>query len=236
MIVEKSGELRYFQLQLLTHDEVRMLDRTARTIVDEVFETLLSKILEGDIPPGGAVNELGLAAELGVSRGPVREAVKRMQGTGLIVKEPYLKARVISLTVEDMVQVFQLREAVEAMSVRLATLNMSDEALEALFEEFTGTKNKNRHPALDIHVRIAEGCGNERIRSLLCDELYYLLRLYRSQSGRTPGRRENAYAEHWQILRSMRARDADLAASLMQAHIARATETLQTLLDEDKQA
>jgi DNA-binding GntR family transcriptional regulator len=74
-----------------------------------------------------------------------------------------------------------------------------------------------------LHVRIAEGCGNDRIRRLLCDELYHLLRLYRARSGDQPGRREDAFSEHWQILRAMRARDADLAESLMRTHIGRAT-------------
>ncbi len=83
---------------------------------------------------------------------------------------------------------------------------------------------------LDLHVRIAEGCGNARIRRLLCDELYHLLRLYRARSGDQPGRREDAFSEHWQILRAMKARDADLAESLMRTHIGRATYSLQRLL------
>jgi DNA-binding GntR family transcriptional regulator len=202
------------------------------TLVDGVFDRLLFKIIEGQIPPGGAVNELALAAEFNVSRGPVREAVKRLQGTGLITKEPYLKARVINLTVADMVQIFQLREAVEAMSIRLATINMTSADIDDMLSEFTSSKGTVEKPVLDIHVRIAEGSGNERIRALLCDELYYLLRLYRVQSGRMPGRKETAYSEHWQILRAMKARDPDLAESLMRAHIARATQTLQNLLVE----
>lgn len=210
----------------------RVEQRQAKTIVDGVFERILGKVIGGEIPPGGAVNELALAAEFNVSRGPVREAVKRLQGTGLITKEPFLKARVINLTVSDMIQIFQLREAVEAMSVRLATMTMSSAEIDDLLLAFSSGKNGSEMPVLDIHVRIAEGSGNERIRALLCEELYYLLRLYRVQSGRMPGRRETAYSEHWQILRAMKARDPDLAESLMRAHIARATQTLQNLLVE----
>lgn len=209
-----------------------MEQKQSKTLVDDVFDRILFKVIDGQIPPGGAVNELSLAAEFNVSRGPVREAVKRLQGTGLITKEPYLKARVINLTVSDMIQIFQLREAVEAMSVKLATLTMSSAEIDDLLADFTNVKGSVEKPALDIHVRIAEGSGNERIRSLLCDELYYLLRLYRVQSGRMPGRKETAYSEHWQILRAMKARDPDLAESLMRAHISRATQTLQNLLLE----
>lgn len=207
------------------------MEKQPKTLVDTVFDGIFHLLVEGEIPLGGVVNEALLAERFGVSRGPVREAVKALQGRGLITKEPYLKARVVDLAVADMVQIFQLREAVEGMAVRLATQNMSDEALDRLLVEFEEAQRHKERPALDVHVRIAEGCGNGRIQSLLCDELYYLLRLYRARSGATPGRRDNAFAEHWQILRAMKARDAELAESLMRSHIERATASLQEVLE-----
>lgn len=199
-----------------------------RTRVDTVFNGIFQLVLSGEIPLGGVVNEAALAERFQVSRGPVREAVKELQGRGLVVKEPYFKARVVDLDVTDMIEIFQLRESVEGTSVRLATKVMSDEAIERLLADFDKAGGNAR--VLDVHVRIAQECGNRRIQTLLCDELYYLLRLYRARSGSTPGRHGNAAAEHWQILRAMRARDAELAESLMRAHIARATEALQNLL------
>lgn len=200
-----------------------------RTLVDTVFEGIFQLVLSGKIPLGGVVNEVALAEHFQVSRGPVREAVKALQGRGLIVKEPYFKARVVDLDVKDMVEIFQLRESVEGMSVKLATQVMSDRAMNQLLSDFETVRGNGR--VLDLHVRIAEECGNGRIQSLLCDELYYLLRLYRARAGAMPGRRSNASTEHWHILRAMKARDAELAESLMRAHIARATEALQNLLD-----
>ncbi|WP_158970208.1 GntR family transcriptional regulator [Chachezhania sediminis] len=202
-----------------------------RTLVDTVFDGIFQLLVSGEIPLGGVVNEVALAERFKVSRGPVREAVKALQGRGLIVKEPYFKARVVDLDVEDMIEIFQLRESVEGMSVKLATKVMSDEAMDALLQDFEMARGNGR--VLDLHVRIAEESGNRRIQSLLCDELYYLLRLYRARSGSTPGRHDNASAEHWQILRAMRLRDADLAESLMRTHISRATEALQRLLVTD---
>ena len=202
-----------------------------RTLVDTVFDGIFQMLLSGEIPLGGVVNEATLAERFNVSRGPVREAVKALQGRGLITKEPYFKARAVDLDVQDMIEIFQLRESVEGMSVKLATQNMSNEAMERLLQDFEKAGADGR--VLDLHVRIAEESGNRRIQSLLCDELYYLLRLYRARSGSSEGRRENASAEHWQILRAMRARDAELAESLMRAHIARATEALQRLLDTE---
>ncbi|MAQ84717.1 GntR family transcriptional regulator [Psychromarinibacter halotolerans] len=202
-----------------------------RTRVDTVFDAIFQLILSGEIPLGGVVNEASLADRFGVSRGPVREAVKALQGRGLVTKEPYFKARVVDLSVHDMIEIFQLRESVEGMSVKLATRAMSDDSMQRLLDDFEQAGGNGR--VLDLHVRIAEESGNSRIQSLLCDELYYLLRLYRARSGSTPGRHDNASAEHWQILRAMKARDAELAESLMRAHIARATEALQRLLDTE---
>ncbi|MDX1784572.1 MAG: GntR family transcriptional regulator [Roseovarius sp.] len=205
------------------------------TLVNQVFDRIFDLLVSGEIPLGGVVNEAALAERFCVSRGPVREAVKQFQGRGLVIKEPYLKARVVELSVSDMIEIFQLREAVEGMSVRLATVNMSDAELDELVADFSQPRPDSAE-VLDVHVRIAEGSGNARIRALLCDELYYLLRLYRARSGDMPGRRENAYAEHWQILRAMKTRDADLAESLMRAHILRATKSLQELLAKETTA
>ncbi len=209
-------------MDLQAHDQAPLVNQ----IFDRIFELLLS----GEIPLGGTLNEATLAARFSVSRGPVREAIKMFQGRGLVVKEPYLKAHVVELSVSDMIQIFQLREAVECMSIRLATRNMSDAEIDHLLSEFTIARTGENIDVLDVHVRIAEGCGNERIRALLCDELYHLLRLYRARSGGKPGRRKDAYSEHWQILRAMKARDADLAESLMRAHIMRATRSLEEVL------
>lgn len=199
-------------------------------LVNQIFDKIFALLIAGEIPLGGTLNEAALAERFSVSRGPVREAIKMFQGRGLVVREPYLKARVVELSPSDMVEIFQLREAVECMSIRLATKNMSDAELDTLLSEFSRSRTDDTVDALDIHVRIATGCGNARIQTLLCDELYHLLRLYRARSGEKPGRRENAYAEHWQMLRAMKARDAELAESLMRTHIQRATNSLEKLL------
>lgn len=209
-----------------------MPERSQQTAVERVGQQIFALLLSGEIPLGGTLNEAALAERFAVSRGPVREALKQLQGRGLVRKEAYLKARVVALSLPEMIEIFELREAVEGMAVRLATARMPDAALDALLAAFAAARREGRPVGLDLHVRLAEGCGNARIRTLLCDELYYLLRLYRARSVDQPGRRADAFEEHWQILRAMRARDADLAESLMRAHIGRATRSLQDLLAE----
>lgn len=198
-----------------------------------VFEQIFELILTGELPLGGEVNEAALAARFSVSRGPVREAVQRLQGLRLVTREPHMRARVVQLSGRDLVEIFQLRESVEGMACRLAAEAMPDEALAALVADIERAQDGAAPDGdMDIHIRIAKGCGNGRIEQLLCDDLYHLLRIYRLRSGAAPGRRERASEEHWQIARAMRARDPGLAESLMRGHIGRATQNLLDRLDD----
>lgn len=194
------------------------------TLADQVLQLVLRKIAQGELRPGDVVNEVDLARELSVSRGPVREAVRRLEGRKLVTCSPFQRTRVVSLGIAEVREVFEMREGLEAISTRLACQRMSDEELEQLMLSVEAA-NRERSE-FDIHSQIAMHCGNSRVRDLLCEELYYLLRLYRRQSGDAPGRRPEAYEEHWQIVAAMKQRNAALAESLMRSHIRRATERL----------
>ena len=199
----------------------------------QVFEQIFELILSGELPLGGEVNEAALAARFSVSRGPVREAVQRLQGLRLVTREPHMRARVVQLSGRDLVEIFQLRESVEGMACRLAAEAMPEELLAELVRDIERAMDGHAlGGGMDIHIRIAKGCRNSRIEHLLCDDLYHLLRIYRLRSGSAPGRRGRANEEHWQIARAMCARDAALAESLMRGHIGRATQNLLDTLDD----
>ena len=205
-----------------------------QTLGDQVFEQMFDLILSGELPLGGVVNEVSLAQRFNISRGPIREAVQRLQGLRLITREPYMKARVVSLSGRDIIEIFQLREAAEGMACRLAAETMPIMEIDRLSDDLernrrlapTMSSEDHQRSVFDIHVRLAEGCGNQRITRLLCEELYHLLRIYRARSGSVPGRHGEAFEEHWQIVRAIRVRDASLAESLMRTHINRATQSL----------
>lgn len=196
-----------------------------QTRTDTAFECLAELIVSGDIAPGSTVNEAEWAERLSMSRGPVREAVRRLQGRRLVTREPYLKAKVVELSTAKLVDIFELREALEGMACRLATKRLSDESVRAILERLEADKSKEME-RFDFHVAVAHGSGNARIIEALCEDLYYLLRLYRRQSGTAFGRSEEASQEHWQIAKAMMARDPDLSESLMRSHIGRATGNL----------
>lgn len=206
---------------------------------------MLDAIYQGHLPPGSIINEVALAQEFGVSRGPVREAVRRLQGIQLVTREPYVKARVISLSAQSALELFQMRMALEGVACNLATRRMSDEEIGMLSAEleqdrqgYLSAAGGKAVPArvFDFHERIVRASGNQRIVNALCGDLYHLLRIYRRHSGTVLERKHDAYAEHWQILRAIKARDAELAESLMRSHIERAAQHLSEHLIEPEAA
>lgn len=206
-------------------------------LAETVFRSLLTEIYNGHLAAGTELKEATLAAEYGVSRGPVREAIRRLQGFQLVTREPYQRARVVQLTPDFVRQLFEVRMALEGMACNLAAQRMPDAELRRIREELedyrgrtvvasAGSSAPAEEKAFDFHERIVRGCGNERITEMLCGDMYHLLRIYRKRSGALPERKGQPYQEHWQILRALQARDGQLAESLMREHIGRANELL----------
>lgn len=215
------------------------IDEKTTPLAETVLSELLQRIYDGRLPQGSPINEAAIAQEFGVSRGPVREAVRRLQGIQLVTREPYVKARVVTLSQEGARELFEMRMALEGLACRLAAERMSDEEIHELVRELeldrqrtlgtNGAAEVSPKP-FDLHERIVRASRNSRIIDALCGDLYHLLRMYRRRSGAVPERKSQAYAEHWQIVRALRARDGELAESLMRSHVARAAEHLFTSL------
>lgn len=207
-------------------------------LADVVFAQVLDAIYQGRLPPDCVINEAALALEFGVSRGPVREAIRRLQGIQLITREPYMKARVVTLSAEAALELFQMRMALEGVACNLAARRMDEQDIASLQADLEQDRRlrlpvadgveQTARPAqvFDFHERIVRASGNQRIINSLCGDLYHLLRVYRRHSGTVLERKDDAYIEHWQILRAIRARDAELAESLMRSHIERAAHHL----------
>ncbi|RAI30567.1 GntR family transcriptional regulator [Rhodoplanes serenus] len=194
---------------------------------DGVFERILDMIYRCELPPGAVLNESVLAARFGLSRGPVREAVRRLQGIQLVTREPFTRARVITFDPAAVRDLFEMREALEGYACRLAAERMTDQELDALASDLEAQADKAAAAALDgtpfdFHERIVRASRNGRIVKTLCGDLYHLLRMYRRWSGAAVTRKSEALTEHRQIYRALRNRDGELSESLMRSHIARA--------------
>src|ERR1700746_2643558 len=106
----------------------------AQSLVDAVAERIEAAIISGALEPGSRLSEQALAASLGVSRGPLREAIRRLEGRKLLQRTPNIGVRVASLSPSDLYEVLQVREALEGMACALAARHMTDDELEALSE------------------------------------------------------------------------------------------------------
>ncbi len=204
----------------------------AQSLVDVITRQIEQAIFSGTMAPGSKVSELGLAKQLGVSRGPLREALRRLEGRKLIERKTNFGARVAKLSVDDLENLLVIREALEGMAARLAAQNMTEEDMARLRELIvrhgeqesvrTGTGYLQEVPDFDFHFFIIRAARNERLEAMLCGELYDLLRAYRYKSSTLDGRARNAFEEHKEIVSALVARDADAAETAMRHHLATA--------------
>ncbi|MFT7289439.1 MAG: DNA-binding GntR family transcriptional regulator, partial [Halieaceae bacterium] len=102
------------------------------THADRAFQMLQSDITKGVIKPGSKISETELAARYGTSRGPLREALQRLEGRGLIERIPHVGTRVVSLNLNELLEIYQVREALEGLACRLAAENMSDDEIASM--------------------------------------------------------------------------------------------------------
>jgi DNA-binding GntR family transcriptional regulator len=199
------------------------------SLVDRIVERLEQAIMNGGLAPGSKLSEQALARRFGVSRGPLREAIRRLEGRKLIERKPNIGARVATLSEKKLLDIFGVREALEGLACRLAAEQMTDEEiadLQRLVEEHgrrgdvqAGSSYYQEPEQRDFHFRIVRASRNEWLFELLCGDLYDLLRVYRYQSSTVPGRTRHAYDEHRAIVAALAARDADAAEALMRRHI-----------------
>lgn len=207
----------------------------AGTLSDRAYAVIETAIMRGELEPGTRISEAMLAARFGISRGSLREAIRRLEGRKLLTRSPRQGVRVTTLSLAELMEVYELREALEGMACRLASEHMSDEDVEKLgtildrHSENTVAEGGYFQSAgdPDFHFFIARASGNQRLEELLCGELYYLLRIYRYRSSTKPGRASSALAEHRRIVAAIRDRDPDQAEALMRLHIRRSRESLQ---------
>lgn len=212
------------------------------TIPERIFSELKEAIVQGRIRSGGKISEPELAKRYGISRGPLREAIGRLEACGLVVRRPNVGARVVELSSGQLLEIYQVREALEGLAARLAAQHMTVEEiveLRALLERHGREIERDRDHAyfqkegdLDFHYRIVQGSGNGRLVELLCNDLYQLVRLYRYQFGMASKRGPHAFVEHGHIVDAIERRDAEMAELLMRAHIRISRENVERLLRE----
>lgn len=214
-----------------------------KTLSGQTTIALREAIIKGDIAPGEKLNEPKLAEQYQVSRGPLREAIRRLVAMKLVRHVPHVGASVVTLGLNSILELYEVREALEGKAAALAAENMSEAdiaKLRVLLELHRQHSEKNEGEYMqtegdfDFHYQIIKGSGNQLLTDQLCDELYHLIRMFRFQTSRFKSRSNRALIEHEQLIYAIEQRDPQLAEILMRKHIARAKASIKEALSDSE--
>ena len=193
---------------------------------DVVFNTLRQAILTGELKPGERLMEIHLANRLGVSRTPIREAIRKLELEGLVTMIPRRGAEVAQITEKSMKDVLEVRRTLDALSAELACERISKEEEEALkqaclnFEAVVKTKDTKAIAKADvaIHDIIAAATGNQRLIQLINNLAEQMYR-YRFEYIKDASQHERIIEEHRIIYESIVKKDKEAAAEMAKTHI-----------------
>jgi DNA-binding GntR family transcriptional regulator len=193
-----------------------------RTKAEAVYEVLSARILDGTMEPGSTVNQEGLAASLGVSITPLREALRRLESDGLVILEAHRTVTVAPLSAAEVRDLYAVRLQLDPYAAGLAAEHASPQAvdhIEALAARRLEATARGRLKAnREFHQAIYRSPGNAVLAEIL-DRLWDRTDRYRLIVVRVEGEGHKVEREHRQIAAAIRARDAALATSLMRAHV-----------------
>jgi DNA-binding GntR family transcriptional regulator len=208
------------------------------TAQQAVHAALRREILSGELRPGQAVPQEAVASRFGVSRVPVREALKILEGEGLVTYAPHRGYAVAELSVDDLVEVYRIRTLLEGEAVRAAVPRLTDDDLERLAVltaeceaadqalDVTTMTAANR----DLHFALFELAGLPRLVRLL-GALWDATDVYRSVYYADADSRAVVVAEHREVLEALRRRDASLAVAVLDEHRQHAIDHVRWVLE-----
>lgn len=199
---------------------------TRRTLHEEVLERLRDMIIEGRLAPGQRINEGQVGAQLGVSRTPLREAIKTLASEGLVEIQPAKGAVVRRFSEKDLAQILQVLKTLEQLGGRMACQNASDaeiEAIRAMHEQMLAlyqTKNRLEYFKLNqaIHTAMVAASGNAVLVEMHTTLQARIKRL-RFIGNEGPVKWAGAVAEHEEMMAALLKRDADALADVIGLHM-----------------
>ncbi len=218
-----------------------IVDSKSQSLEEMVYRKLEEEILIGTLPEGTSLGEIAISERLGVSRTPVRGALHRLSEEGLVEIVPNKGAKVIGINMNDLVDIYRIRERLEGLASALATERITDEEIKELEEtvdlaEFYIKRGDTEHMReLDtvFHSIIYKASGSRFLSSTL-SELHNKIKSYRKRSLDVPGRIEKSEAEHKEILEAIKEKNSALADELTLLHVRRALDNMLVGLEQDK--
>lgn len=205
---------------------------------DVVFQTLRQAILYGELKPGERLMEIKLANRLGVSRTPVREAIRMLELEGLVVMEPRKGAHVAKITEKDLNDVLEVRMGLEILVVQFASKRITEKELNdlrAAAEEFEHSMKLDDLTALaaadvKFHEIIYQATHNQRLVQMINNIKEQMYR-YRMEYLKDVKVRETLIKEHRQLLEALEAHDVKGAEAFIGAHIKNQQDAIRRGLD-----
>ncbi|MDN3480650.1 GntR family transcriptional regulator [Arthrobacter sp. APC 3897] len=202
------------------------------TIADQAEAHIRSMVADGTLQPGERLNEAAIAESILISRGPVREAIKRLAGEGYLTMQTHHGAFVKSYEPREIVELYELRSALEMFAVRLAVRKATDDQITQLSTALEAEQRRQESGAspsdtltsgpyvaeFDFHQRLVELGGNELIRKELIEanlKLYLALR----PTKRSEDRKHQSAVSHNHILKALREREEETCVRLIGEHL-----------------
>jgi len=199
-----------------------------RTLSDEVVERLRKAILNGHFAPGEQLREASLAERLGVSRGPVREALKRLEREGLVVVGRNRRTYTARLSLQDLEELYSLRSALEPLALRYACRRATPDDLAAMqavvdtMAEYLArgiTEQEAAELDLRFHELIYQASRHQRLFKFWTSLRHQIYIFLLSRNVADPDFRDQAVRGHQEILDAIKARDEERCVMIIEAHL-----------------
>ena len=208
---------------------------------DVVFNTLREAILRGDLVPGERLMELQLAAKLGVSRTPIREAIRMLEQEGLAITIPRKGAIVAGMTEKDMQDVLEIREALEELSVQVACDKITAEEIAKLhrnmknFEQSlkSGDLKQMAQADVEFHDVIYQATDNPKLINML-NNLREQMYRYRVEYLKNPQNHEQLLLEHEAIYKGIVQKDKHAVTNMIRKHISNQVAVVKHMIREQE--
>ncbi|MEW6670648.1 MAG: GntR family transcriptional regulator [Thermodesulfobacteriota bacterium] len=193
----------------------------------EVYDKIKKDILDGSLPPGFPINENDLAKVLCVSKTPVREALRQLERENLIENTPGRGSAVTHITLQDVREIFEIREIIECGAVRRAAVICGKKEVLAVRKEFEKLSSKEAErdasvwgPEEDVHQFIVKSIGNRKLHETYLGLLDHIKRIRKHYGGRFSRQRfENMLTEHIEILDALLEANPERAEKAVQNHL-----------------
>lgn len=196
-----------------------------------VYEELKRQIMIGEIPPGTRMMEVELADDMGVSRTPIREAIRKLEKEGLVSIEPRRGAYASEISIKDMVDVLEVREFLEGMAAGLASKRITEEEIEALKHSIDAYRDAVESGATEeiieedeiFHKLIVDCSGNKTLIQMI-NQVQELALRFRYIYYEDFSRYQNMPNEHQEILDAVLTGDPETARKVADEHVLRLKE------------